>query len=116
MEGVIKTIKIAEGAVKPANYLDKILMYKRKEVERLIQETKANPGHPLNKILNQMHTPRTHFAAALRGPKLAVIGEVKRRSPTRGEIRQIADPVALALDYCRGGASAISVLTDAEGF
>lgn len=102
--------------MKSANYLDKIILHKNQEVERLIRETKNNQDHPLNKILNQTHLPSTHFSAALKGPNLSVIGEVKRRSPTCGEIESINDPAELALKYCEGGASAISVLTDAHSF
>jgi len=58
----------------------------------------------------------TKFDRALRGPTLAIIGEIKRRSPSAGIIQEIPNPVELALKYCEGGISAISVLTDQEGF
>lgn len=102
--------------MKPAQHLEKIIAYKKQEIERLIDETKNNTEHSLNRILSQNHQPSTHFSAALTGNNLAVIGEVKRRSPTCGEIGRIDDPSELALKYCQGGASAISVLTDAKGF
>lgn len=116
MGSIIKTTKIAKGNMKSANYLDKIIIHKKQEVERLMNETKIDPEHHLNKILNQIHKPCAHFSAALKGPNLAIIGEVKRRSPTCGEIERINDPAELALKYCQGGASAISVLTDAKSF
>lgn len=56
------------------------------------------------------------FRAALKEKKVAVIAEIKRRSPSKGEIASIPDPVALAKEYIEGGAAAISVLTDKEGF
>ncbi len=102
--------------MRSVNYLDKILIDKQKEVDLLIKVTQTDPNDPLNWILSQNRTAPKHFSTALTGPDLAVIGEVKRRSPTCGEIRQIDDPVTLALNYCRGGASAISVLTDAVSF
>jgi len=45
-----------------------------------------------------------------------VIAEIKRRSPSKGELAQIADPLTLAQQYILGGASAISVLTESTGF
>lgn len=54
--------------------------------------------------------------AALRGPGVAVIAEVKRASPSRGRLAHVPDPAALARQYAAGGASAVSVLTEARRF
>lgn len=56
------------------------------------------------------------LAAALGGPGLAVIAEMKPRSPSRGPLTEVYQPAALAHAYQRGGAAAISVLTHEEGF
>ncbi len=54
--------------------------------------------------------------AALRQPGVAVIAEVKRRSPSKGALATIPDPAALAADFEDGGASVISVLTEQRRF
>lgn len=56
------------------------------------------------------------FADALAAPGVAVIAEVKRASPSRGEMVDIPDPVALAGAYAVGGAAAVSVLTEPRWF
>ncbi len=58
--------------------------------------------------------------AALGGPsartQLKVIAEIKRRSPSKGELASIADPASLAVQYADGGAAVISVLTEQRRF
>jgi indole-3-glycerol phosphate synthase len=56
------------------------------------------------------------FRDALLAPGLSWIAEVKRRSPSLGELRADADPGALAADYAGAGAAAVSILVDAERF
>ncbi|MCU1394545.1 MAG: trpC [Ilumatobacteraceae bacterium] len=64
--------------------------------------------------------PVRPFAASLRvsaaSGELAVISEIKRRSPSKGALNIDLDPAALAAQYAAGGAAAMSVLTDVEFF
>jgi indole-3-glycerol phosphate synthase len=60
--------------------------------------------------------PAIDVEARLRLPGVSVIAEVKRSSPSAGDLAAIGDPAALAQDYERGGARVISVLTEQRRF
>ena len=60
--------------------------------------------------------PPRDVVSRLRSQDLAVIAEVKRSSPSKGALADIPDPAALAREYERGGAAAISVLTEQRRF
>src|SRR3954447_15751562 len=60
--------------------------------------------------------PALDALAALRAPGVGVIAEVKRRSPSKGDLATIPAPAHLAAQYAAGGARVISVLTERRRF
>ncbi|WP_298403904.1 indole-3-glycerol phosphate synthase TrpC [Ferrimicrobium sp.] len=94
-----------------ATYLDAILSYHRRRcmddsrpLDGLMAHCKVVPAGP-------------SFESALRAPGLGIIAEIKRRSPSRGSMTTTdVVPAEVAGEYCKGGAAAISVLTDTPHF
>ena len=90
-------------------FLEKVLRVKREEVkrsrERLEEIERAIPGLP----------EPPSFEEALTDCRTKIIAEVKKRSPSKGEIKDV-DPLTQARIYERAGAVAISVLTDETFF
>ncbi|RXK56123.1 indole-3-glycerol-phosphate synthase [Oleiharenicola lentus] len=94
--------------------LTEIMAHKRREIAPLVRPVYAAELAELNHRL-----PRPpSFAAALRRSdrKLAIISEIKRRSPSAGDIKAGASALAQARAYRAAGASALSILTDTEFF
>lgn len=60
--------------------------------------------------------PAMDFKAALTQPGLAVISEIKKASPSAGDIAREFNPLEMAAAYNQGGADALSILTDKEYF
>ena len=94
-----------------ATVLDAIIARTR---ERLAERRRAQP---LDALRNERAWPRRPFADALARPdRINVIAEHKRRSPSRGAIREDLAPGAVCLAYQDAGAVALSVLTDEDFF
>ncbi len=93
--------------------LDEIMARRR---ERLEEEKQACPLAEVQARLADRRDRVRNFPAALRGEKVRVIAEVKRASPSEGELNLLFDPRFLAQDYAGGGAAAISVLTERDYF
>ncbi len=94
----------------PDARLDKILSVTRERVAAL-----QGKARELERRALAAPAPRP-LAAALVGATVGVVAEVKRRSPSAGAIREDLDPVEHARAYARGGAVALSVLTDEAHF
>ncbi|MDD9715358.1 indole-3-glycerol phosphate synthase TrpC [Dinoroseobacter sp. PD6] len=95
--------------------LDRIKAYKLEEVAA------RKAARPLTEVeaAARQASPVRPFAGALRAAAqngYALIAEVKKASPSKGLIRADFDPPAIARAYAAGGATCLSVLTDAPSF
>ena len=99
-----------------ADILERILARKRAELES------ARTAVPLAEMQRRarLAPPPRDFAGALQAKIAAglpaVIGEIKKASPSKGVLRAEFDPAALARSYQAGGAACLSVLTDRDFF
>ena len=94
------------------NVLEEIIEGVRADLAVREQQTSLDD---LKKRVEKVPDPRDAMAV-LRAPRVSVIAEVKRRSPSKGMLAAIPDPAALAADYEAAGAAAVSVLTEQRRF
>ncbi len=97
------------------NHLERIVATTREEVERrrvTVPEDELE-ARGRSRLVGDDLRP---FEAALAGPGLSLIAEHKRRSPSAGEIRRDVTVEEVVQAYERGGAAAISVLTEGPSF
>ncbi|HEU5002752.1 MAG TPA: indole-3-glycerol phosphate synthase TrpC [Actinomycetota bacterium] len=93
-------------------YLDRILDATRR---RLVDAQARRSLGDLERDVREVGSPRD-FTGALRAEGISLIAEFKRRSPSKGAIRADATPQRTARAYERGGARALSVLTEPDFF
>jgi indole-3-glycerol phosphate synthase len=89
--------------------LDTIVARKKQEVAQLKTEGVGRPDLPVD-------PPRGFMQALTQSSEIAVIAEAKKASPSKGVISPDFDPAAIASSYEKGGAEALSVLTDVTFF
>jgi indole-3-glycerol phosphate synthase len=91
-------------------YLDEILAVHRHAAQ--------DDTRPLGELVEEAMTlpPCRGFAQAIAGDGLSVIAEIKRRSPSRGDLAPALVPSLLGKAYAAGGAACLSVLTDESFF
>lgn len=94
------------------NILKEIIRQKRIEVS--ILKNKASDDFNFYKL--KYNARLKSFKQAIGGEKLSFIGEIKRKSPSKGKLSSILDPVFLLQEYIDGGISAVSILTDQKYF
>ena len=92
--------------------LDEIVAYKRIDLanqkeQQPLERVRADAG---------VAAPAMDFTAAMRAPGISLIAEIKRASPSSGELRGDLQPADLAQTYIDNGAAACSVLTDTRFF
>jgi indole-3-glycerol phosphate synthase len=92
-------------------YLDRIV-----DAHRTAAANDQRSAETLRVAALAMVDPPRGFAAALRQPALSVIAEIKRRSPSKGDLFAGLDPATVARQYEEGGAACLSVLTDVDHF
>jgi len=100
-----------QGSPEKSRILDRIVETKRAEVESLLRRRRV-----IEAGLRGAPEPRNLAGALDRGEDVALMAEVKRRSPGAGPIRPDLSPGELAGMYQDAGAAAVSVLTDSEYF
>ena len=94
------------------SYLDDLLASTRARIE----DGKAKlPERGLEQRIASLPQPKA-FAAALSGPGISAIAEIKRATPRAGDLNLEAEAATLAAAYAEGGAAALSVLTEPRYF
>lgn len=97
-----------------SNILQEIIAHKKIEIRAL--KKKNAPLQVKKKALLTVSEGRFYKALSAKSSAAHVIAEIKKKSPSKGILRQVFNAVAIAKAYEKGGASALSVLTDQKYF
>lgn len=81
-----------------------------------VREDLASRRMPLSKLHELMEAAPAPIAPVFPLNSMSVIAEVKRKSPSKGELADIPEPAKLAAQYQQAGAAAVSVLTEQRRF
>lgn len=100
-----------EGLLKAGGVLDRIIEAKSLRLSKAIQQNAPNRSVPVERL-----EPGSFSRALSRTDRVNIIAEIKHRSPSKGIIREDFDPISIAESYRRGGAAALSILTEEDFF
>src|SRR4030042_1603314 len=94
-------------------FLERIVEVKKKELQ---DRKKTSRQKEMEEVISSLSPPRDLTDAISGHPPNALIAEIKRASPSLGAINENGDILRLCREYEKGGASAVSVLTEAHFF
>ncbi len=97
------------------NFLEKIIEHKKEEIRRQ-KRKRSESSLRADAEINKIRRPFMQKLETVTPGEVHIIAEIKRASPSKGDIRPDLDPAGLAASYERGGASVVSVLTETKWF
>jgi indole-3-glycerol phosphate synthase len=100
----------------PPDFLTRIIEQKRMRLARAMSVQPLEDLRAVASSVRREAEPHALRSALARAANFHIIAEIKRASPSLGDIRPDLSPAALAREYASGGASAISVLTEEDYF
>lgn len=96
--------------------LEEIVARKRVDLQQMKAQLTERTIHQEVELLMQQGIAVQSMSNALKGSPTGIIAEFKRRSPSKGWIKENADSAQIPLGYQQAGASALSILTDTSYF